>query len=68
MTSPSPKPAPAKVPLPEPVLNHKDGVLLSTRRWPTEQWAHPWSLPGYSNGAMMLAAIVLGILAGGALI
>jgi len=66
--APAVAPKPAKAPLPEPVLNRKNGVLLSDRRWPTEQWARPWSLPGYRNGAYMLAGIVLGILGGGALI
>ncbi|HAZ07207.1 MAG TPA: hypothetical protein DCZ01_01505, partial [Elusimicrobia bacterium] len=68
MTSSSPKPASVKASLPEPVLNDKNGILMTNRRWPIEQWARPWSLPGYRNGAMMLAGIVLGILAGGALI
>lgn len=63
-----PKPAPIKAPSPEPVLNQSNGLLLTTRRWPTEQWASPWSLPGYRNGAMMLAGIILGILVLGALL
>ncbi|MEK7383514.1 MAG: complex I subunit 1 family protein, partial [Elusimicrobiota bacterium] len=63
-----PKPAPVKAPQPEPVLNRKNGTLMVGRRWPTDQWAHPWSLPGYRNGALMLAGIILTILAGGAVI
>src|SRR5947207_1606058 len=67
----APKPAPAKPavkPLPTPVLNRKNGVLLETRRWPDELWVKPWSVPSYRLGAAMLAGIVLGILGFGALI
>jgi NADH-quinone oxidoreductase subunit H len=66
-----PKPAPAKPavkPLPTPVLNHKNGRLLETRRWPDELWLKPWSVPSYRWGAIMLAGIILGILGFGALI
>src|SRR5688500_7170079 len=66
--APEPKPAPAAKPaapaakkLPDPVFNHAAGTLLIGKRyWPTELWADPWSLPRYRNGALMLAAIVVG--------
>ncbi|MFI5361913.1 MAG: NADH-quinone oxidoreductase subunit NuoH [Elusimicrobiota bacterium] len=67
----APKPAPAKPaakPLPTPVLNHKNGRLLETRRWPDELWLKPWSVPSYRMGAIMLAGIFITILGGGAAI
>lgn len=69
--APPKAPAPKKYvpPCPEPVFNQKDGALLvGTRVWPTERWANPWGDPGYVKAAAILAVILGGIFAGGALI
>ncbi|MBI5631578.1 MAG: NADH-quinone oxidoreductase subunit NuoH [Elusimicrobia bacterium] len=76
-TPPAPKPSPApaaakpapapKIAMPTPVLNHSAGKLLTTTRyWPTELWANPWASPNYRRGALMLAAIIGGVLLTGA--
>jgi NADH-quinone oxidoreductase subunit H len=67
----APKPAAPKAPpkvYPEAKLNHANGRLMSTRRWPDELWAKPWSQPSYRAGALMLAGILLGIAGFGALV
>ncbi|MBI4062150.1 MAG: NADH-quinone oxidoreductase subunit NuoH [Elusimicrobia bacterium] len=53
----------AKYVPPTPVLNRKDGRLIEDRfsTWPTEVFANRWSRPGYRRGALMLAAIFLGL-------
>jgi len=50
--------------LSEPVFNHTYGRLLmpENRYWPTRMWKNPWSLPGYRRAAAVLA----GLLSGGA--
>jgi NADH-quinone oxidoreductase subunit H len=58
----APKPAPKpKVVIPDPVLNETQGrLLVKTRYWPTEKWADPWSDPGYRKAAAILTGIILG--------
>lgn len=62
--APKPAPKPA-LKLPDPVYNHANGRLLmpQQRRWPTELWPRPWSLPSYRRAALVLAGIVLGLAA-----
>ncbi|MBI5210893.1 MAG: NADH-quinone oxidoreductase subunit NuoH [Elusimicrobia bacterium] len=53
--------APAKNLYPRPVFSKKAGKLLKTRLWPTEAWEGAWSQPDYRNSAIMLAALLAGI-------
>lgn len=62
----APKP---KVAIPDPVFNDKHGRLLhKTRLWPTELFPNPWASKSYRTGAALLAGLIIGILATGAIL
>jgi len=66
----APKPVPAKPTFPEAKLNTAHGRLLTDRfaTWPQAVFDSAWSRPGYRLAAAMLAGILLGGAAFGALV
>jgi NADH-quinone oxidoreductase subunit H len=66
----APKPAPPKFVAPEPVLNRKDGRLLTDRfaTWPQPIFDSKWSRPSYRSGAIKLFVILTALFGGAALV